>query len=400
MPATAGMAEKARRIEEEGELDRGQRASPVPARRPRLGLLRRRGRAADLHRRAREGRAGRPAHALPRHRRRPVLLRLRPQGLRARLRLPGGAEAGLEGAADPGRAPAAAGAHAAAGRGRRGAARHVGRRPVEGADADDGQARQRAAAQAGRRAEARSHQQGDQRRRRGVGRSVERQRPLRRRQHAGLPAQARLLPDHAGLVDPAARRRVRRAGARPRRRPPRWSPTPTSGSASQVFHRALCECEFVNKKLANVDEYVRLQAKAHHKEAAEEAAYDAIGAVMRTESDTPRELLDAVGSEPVLKACALVGHAARHRGARQPGRDRGPRLRGAGRGDRRVVGLPHAPRHAARRLVELRPRPAARPARRDARCRWRCCRRARGPTSTSTRRPASAARSTPRSARR
>ena len=78
----------------------------------------------------------------------------------------------------------------------------------------------------------------------------------------------------------------------------------------QVFHRALCECEFVNKKLANVDEYVRLQAKAHHKEAAEEAAYDAIGAVMRTESDTPRELLDAVGSEPVLKACALVGHAS------------------------------------------------------------------------------------------
>lgn len=78
----------------------------------------------------------------------------------------------------------------------------------------------------------------------------------------------------------------------------------------QVFHRALCECEFVNKKLANVDEYVRLQAKAQHKEAAEEAAYDAIGAVMRTESDTPRELLDAVGSEPVLKACALVGHAA------------------------------------------------------------------------------------------
>jgi ATP-binding cassette subfamily C protein len=78
----------------------------------------------------------------------------------------------------------------------------------------------------------------------------------------------------------------------------------------QVFHRVLCECEFVNKKLANVDEYVRLQAKAHHKEAAEEAAYDAIGAVMRTEGDTPRELLDAVGAEPVLKACALVGHAA------------------------------------------------------------------------------------------
>ncbi|HEY8550559.1 MAG TPA: NHLP bacteriocin export ABC transporter permease/ATPase subunit [Vicinamibacterales bacterium] len=77
----------------------------------------------------------------------------------------------------------------------------------------------------------------------------------------------------------------------------------------EVFHRALCECEFVNKKLANVDEFVRLQQKAHHQEAAEEAAYDAIGAVLRTEGDTPRELLDAVGSEPVVTACALVGHA-------------------------------------------------------------------------------------------
>ena len=97
---------------------------------------------------------------------------------------------------------------------------------------------------------------------------------------------------------------------------------------------------------------------------------------MRTESDTPRELLDAVGSEPVLKACALVGHAFGIEVRGNPGRDRGPRLRGAGRGDRRVVGLPHAAGHAARRLVELRPRSAARPARRDARCRWRCCRRA------------------------
>ncbi len=77
----------------------------------------------------------------------------------------------------------------------------------------------------------------------------------------------------------------------------------------EVFHKALCECEFVNKKLANVDEFVRLQQKAHHQEAAEEAAYDAIGAVLRADSDTPRELLDAVGSEPVLKACALIGHA-------------------------------------------------------------------------------------------
>ncbi len=121
--------------------DRGQRAPPVPARRRRLGLLRRRRRPADLHRRARKGRAGRPAHALPRHRRRPVLFRLRPQGLRPRLGLPGGAEAGHQGAADAGDPPAAAGAAPAAGRRCRGAARHVGRRAVEGADAVDGEAR-------------------------------------------------------------------------------------------------------------------------------------------------------------------------------------------------------------------------------------------------------------------
>ena len=126
MPAAAGMAEKARRIEEEGE------PIEVSAHRPFLlddvdsvyyvvegGLL--------IFTVALEKGApvGQRTHFLG-HRRRPVLLRLRSQGLRARVRLPGGAEAGLEGAADAGRAPAAAGAHAAAGRGRRRAARHVG----------------------------------------------------------------------------------------------------------------------------------------------------------------------------------------------------------------------------------------------------------------------------------
>ena len=226
---------------------------------------------------------------------------------------------------------------------------------------------------AGRRAEARSHQQGDQRRRRGVGRPVERQRPLRRRQHAGLPAQARLLPDHART------RWIRPLGDEFGElvlNPKKTNEVVADANfwlSLQVFHRALCECEFVNKKLANVDEYVRLQAKAHHKEAAEEAAYDAIGAVMRTESDTPRELLDAVGSEPVLKACALVGHAFGIEVRGNPGRDRGPRLRGAGRGDRRVVGVPH-PRWsccATTGGTTTTVRCSASTPRRG--CRWRCC---------------------------
>lgn len=76
-----------------------------------------------------------------------------------------------------------------------------------------------------------------------------------------------------------------------------------------VFHQVLCECQFVAKKLAAADEYVRLQQKAFYQGAAEEAAYDAIGAVMRTEAITPREFLDATAKEPVLKACRLVGNA-------------------------------------------------------------------------------------------
>lgn len=75
----------------------------------------------------------------------------------------------------------------------------------------------------------------------------------------------------------------------------------------EVFHQVLCECEFVSKKLATADEYVRLQQKARHSEAAEAAAYDAIGSVMSTEGATPREFLQAAAQEPVLQACAAVG---------------------------------------------------------------------------------------------
>lgn len=75
----------------------------------------------------------------------------------------------------------------------------------------------------------------------------------------------------------------------------------------QVFHQVLCECEFVGKKLATADEYVRLQQKARHSEAAEAAAYDAIGSVMSSEGATPREFLQATSQEPVLQACKAVG---------------------------------------------------------------------------------------------
>ena len=74
-----------------------------------------------------------------------------------------------------------------------------------------------------------------------------------------------------------------------------------------VFHQVLCECEFVSKKLAAADEYVRLQQKVRHSEAAEAAAYDAIGSVMSSEGATPREFQQATAQEPVLQACLALG---------------------------------------------------------------------------------------------
>jgi NHLM bacteriocin system ABC transporter ATP-binding protein len=77
-----------------------------------------------------------------------------------------------------------------------------------------------------------------------------------------------------------------------------------------LFHEVLCECEFINKRLAVVDEYQRLQSKARQSERALDAGYDAIGAVLA--GKTPAGLESAVTSvdvEPVLEACRLVAGA-------------------------------------------------------------------------------------------
>jgi NHLM bacteriocin system ABC transporter ATP-binding protein len=77
----------------------------------------------------------------------------------------------------------------------------------------------------------------------------------------------------------------------------------------EVFHQVLCECEFINKKLATVDEFIRLQQKAEHGQQAQEAAYSAIGSVMSSQGATPREFLETGDAEPVYRACKLVGAA-------------------------------------------------------------------------------------------
>lgn len=76
-----------------------------------------------------------------------------------------------------------------------------------------------------------------------------------------------------------------------------------------VFHRVLCECEFVNKKLAFVDEFQRLQRKAEQVEQAQESAYAAIGSVLGGTGVWMRPSSLGVDSGPILKACAVVGDA-------------------------------------------------------------------------------------------
>lgn len=73
-----------------------------------------------------------------------------------------------------------------------------------------------------------------------------------------------------------------------------------------VFHRVLCECEFVNKKLAYVDEFQRLQKKAEQVEKAQESAYAAIGSVLGGTGIWLRPSALGVDAGPILKAAALV----------------------------------------------------------------------------------------------
>jgi ATP-binding cassette subfamily C protein len=76
-----------------------------------------------------------------------------------------------------------------------------------------------------------------------------------------------------------------------------------------VLQHVLCESEFVNQRLSTADEFLRLQQKAIHAEAAEAAGYGAIGSVLRAESETPQEVLQSTAVEPALAVFQLIGRA-------------------------------------------------------------------------------------------
>src|SRR4029079_623057 len=77
-------------------------------------------------------------------------------------------------------------------------------------------------------------------------------------------------------------------------------------SGLDLFHQTLSECEFINKRLAVVDEFQRLDSKARQSEAARDAAYDAIGAVLAGKHAENAELTPSSDAEPVLHCCRLI----------------------------------------------------------------------------------------------
>jgi NHLM bacteriocin system ABC transporter ATP-binding protein len=74
-----------------------------------------------------------------------------------------------------------------------------------------------------------------------------------------------------------------------------------------VFHRVLMECELLNKKLAVVDEFNRLQRKAERADAAREEGRGAIESVLGGATKWEQQSIGATDVDPVYNAMRLVG---------------------------------------------------------------------------------------------
>lgn len=75
------------------------------------------------------------------------------------------------------------------------------------------------------------------------------------------------------------------------------------------FHRLLCQCEFINKKLEVVDEFNRLKSKAEYSIAARQAAVQEIAGVL-TEPTREGLAVEMGRGDPLLEASQLVGASA------------------------------------------------------------------------------------------
>ncbi len=86
-------------------------------------------------------------------------------------------------------------------------------------------------------------------------------------------------------------------------------PEPTLWRGLDLFHQVLCQCEFINKRLAAVDEFNRLKTKAEYSEAAKESAYREIAMVLAQPSAGRPTVIPGEVDDPVFSACKLVGEA-------------------------------------------------------------------------------------------
>jgi len=77
----------------------------------------------------------------------------------------------------------------------------------------------------------------------------------------------------------------------------------------QLFHRVLCQCEFINKRLEAVDEFNRLKTKAEYSQAAREAALREIAAVMEPARATAITGAEQDERDPLMAAATMVGQA-------------------------------------------------------------------------------------------
>jgi ATP-binding cassette subfamily C protein len=77
-----------------------------------------------------------------------------------------------------------------------------------------------------------------------------------------------------------------------------------------VFHEVLCQCEFINKKLAVVDEFNRLKSKADYARAARRAAYEDIASVLARPTERAPELPETETGDALFLACQMVGEAS------------------------------------------------------------------------------------------
>jgi ATP-binding cassette subfamily C protein len=78
-----------------------------------------------------------------------------------------------------------------------------------------------------------------------------------------------------------------------------------------VFHRALCQCEFINKKLQTVDELNRLRTKAEYADTARADAYGELARVLEIDraKAPPAEIQRR--DDPLLAACSVIGDLLR-----------------------------------------------------------------------------------------